>query len=492
MPITPESVTMCRYQKPNTVSHLPAENASFSKGSDHTLSRRTFVATGVAAGSTALTAASYARVVGANERVGVGFIAYGLIGKRHVLDFQAQPDINMVAVAETHRGRLDEAKAQIGGSVRAYGDFRKLLDQRDVDVLVVSTPDHWHAVMTMMACAAGKDVYVEKPLTLFVREGEWMADVAKRHKSVVQVGTQQRSGQHYQRAKELIQNGHIGDIVSVRMEAVRNILPGYGRPADGEPPPEIDWELWQGPAPLRPYNPNRCIYHFRWFWDYSGGQMTNLAHHSLDIVDWVIGLGDLKSVTSCGGRFHLRDNGETPDVQHAMLEFPKWQATWTHREVSRGPMNPYGLEFFGTKGSLGISRRGFRVTPDAEVAPSETIPQFSDARLQRATQAEDQIRGKPRTQAIEDRSGDVRGQFQQHVRNFLECVKSRQTPISDLASSQRVSIACHLANLSLRLGRKLRWDASRQTVVDDEEAAGLLVRPYRSPWDRELKALGVG
>src|SRR5262249_41246116 len=159
----------------------------------------------------------YGRVVGANEKIGIGFIGYGLIGKRHVLDFGDQPDANRVAVAEVHRGRLEEARAFIGGSVRGYGDFRRLLDDRTVDAVVVSTPDHWHALMTMLACAAGKDVYVEKPLTLFVREGRWMVDLARRHRRVVQVGTQQRSGPHYQRARDLIQGGHLGPVRSVRM-----------------------------------------------------------------------------------------------------------------------------------------------------------------------------------------------------------------------------------------------------------------------------------
>src|SRR5207249_4241955 len=228
--------------------------------------RRSFLS----ASASALAAPSYARIVGANERIGIGFIGYGLIGKRHVADFKQQSDANLVALAETHQGRLDEGAAHIDGAVRKYADFRKLLDDRDVQAVVVSTPDHWHALMTMLACAAGKDVYVEKPLTLFVREGRWMVEVARRHQRVVQVGTQQRSGGHYQKAKELIQAGHIGKISSVRMTSFRNIMPGYGTQADREPPPEIDWNMWLGPAPLRQYNPNRCIYHFRWFWDYSG------------------------------------------------------------------------------------------------------------------------------------------------------------------------------------------------------------------------------
>src|SRR5262249_13622568 len=160
---------------------------------------------------------AYGRVRGANDRVGLGFIGFGLIGKRHVLDFRDQPDAGLVAIAEVHRGRRDEAAALMGGTARAYDDFRALLDDRDVDAVGVSTPDHWHALMTMMACAAGKDVYVEKPLSLFVREGGWMIEVARRHKRVVQVGTQQRSGPHYQKARELVQGGQIGQVVAVRM-----------------------------------------------------------------------------------------------------------------------------------------------------------------------------------------------------------------------------------------------------------------------------------
>jgi predicted dehydrogenase len=453
------------------------------------LSRRAFLTTGAAAASAAaLTAASYARVLGANERVGVGFIGFGLIGKRHVLDFQGHEDAALVAMAETHRGRLDEAVATIGSQCKAYSDFRSLLDDRDVNAVVVSTPDHWHALMTMMACAAGKDVYVEKPLTLFAAEGRSMIEVAKRHGRVVQVGTQQRSGKHYQRARELVQQDAIGKIVAVKMEAARNILPGYGAPKDQDPPAEIDWEMWQGPAPLHAYNPQRCIYHFRWFWDYSGGQITNLGQHSLDIVDWFVGLGSLKSAMSAGGRFHLKDNGETPDTQDAIFELDNWTATWSHREAARGQTQQYGLEFYGTKGSLGISRRGFRILPDAMVPPEETIPQFTGQRANR--DPETVLAGrKLRTERVEDRSGDQREQFREHARNFLDCVKSRAAPISDLESGHRVATACHLANISLRLRRKVRWDAERESILGDDEAARMLVREYRAPWDRELKAL---
>jgi predicted dehydrogenase len=457
---------------------------------DH-VHRRSFLSAGAAA--LALPAASYRRVPGAGERVGVGFLGYGLIGKRHALTFKELKDAQPVAVAEAHRGRLDEARALLGPSVKGHADFRKLLEDRDVQAVVVATPDHWHALMTMLACAAGKDVYVEKPLTLFVREGRWMIDVARRHKRVVQVGTQQRSGRHYQRARELVQKGHLGKVTSVRMQAVRNVSPGFGRPPDQAPPAELNWDMWLGPAPRRPYNPNRAIYHFRWFWDTSGGQMTNLGFHALDVVDWALGLGKLRAVSSAGGRFCLEDNGETPDTQDALFELDGWTAVWSLRECSRGEAPAYPLELFGSKGALGLSRRGFKVTPDLDTPPANAIPQFTGAHPVGGPRPVKLARPpRPRTAALEDRSGDAKMQFQGHARNFLDCVRSRKAPVSDLESAHRTAIACHLANLSLRLGRKLRWDAERETVVGDKEAAGRLVRPYRAPWDKELKALGVG
>jgi predicted dehydrogenase len=452
------------------------------------MNRRLFLS----AGASTLAASSYARVAGANDRIGIGFIGYGLIGKRHVLDFKAQPDAAMVAIAETHRGRLDQGAEELGGSVRKYPDFRKLLEDKDVNAVVVSTPDHWHALQTMLACAAGKDVYVEKPLTLFVREGRWMVDVAQRHKRIVQIGTQQRSGKHYQRARDLIRQGHIGKVVSARMQAVRNISPGFGNPPDQDPPPELDWDMWLGPAPKRRYNPNRAIYHFRWFWDYSGGQMTNWGAHSFDIVDWFLGLNSLRGVASIGGRFNLMDNGETPDIQDALFEFDGWTASWSCRECSRGEPAPYSLEFFGTKGVLGISRRGFKITPDPDIPPANLIPQFVSHPVGGPPPPKPPAVPRFRTDAIEDRSGIDKAQFADHVRNFLDCIKSRKQPVADLESGHRATTACHLANISLRLGRKIRWDVRHESIMGDTEAAGLLVRPYRSPWDRELKALGVG
>jgi len=452
------------------------------------LTRRSFVQ----AGAGLLTAASWQRVLGANERIGVGFIGYGLIGKRHVLDFQEQKGADLVAVAEVHRGRKEEALAQIGGSAAGYGDFRRLLDRKDVQAVVVSTPDHWHALQTMLACAAGKDVYVEKPLSLFVREGRWMSDVARRCQRVVQVGTQQRSGPHYQRARDLVRQGQLGKVVTVRTGTFRNVMPGFGRPADTDPPAELDWDMWLGPAPQRRFNPNRAIYHFRWFWDYSGGQMTNLAAHSLDIVHWFLGAQGPTAVTSVGGRFCLQDNGETPDTQDALIEYPGFTVLWSHREACAG-QTLGGLEFCGPKGSLSLSRAGFILAGDRKLPPENAVPQFTGAHPVGGPQRVD---GPASTEvwspSIEDKTGNARDQLRRHVRNFLDCVKSREQPLSDLESGHRVATVCHLANMALKLGRRLRWDAAKEEVIDDAEANRLLVRPYRAPWDRELRALGVG
>jgi predicted dehydrogenase len=442
--------------------------------------------------ATMLTAAAFERVHGANERIGVGIIGYGLIGKRHVLDFQAQKDADLLAVAEVHRGRLQEAQGQIGNAARGYGDFRGLLDRKDIQAVVISTPDHWHALQTMLACAAGKDVYIEKPLTLFVREGRWMADLARKHQRVVQVGTQQRSGTHYQRARELIQKGHIGKVSSVRMTAFRNIMPGYGNPPDGPPPAGLDWDLWLGPAPRRPYNPNRAIYHFRWFWDYSGGQMTNLAAHALDILYWFLGAAGPRAVTSAGGRFSLRDNGETPDTQDSLFDFGDFTAVWSHREACAGVRNQFNIEFCGPQGTLALSRRGFVVTADRRIAPGNTVPQFAGAHPVGGPRRVEEKGLEFWTRSLEDKTGNSADQLRTHVRNFLDCIKSRRQPVAELEAGHRVATACHLANLALRLGRPIRWDARREEIIGDAEAAKLLVRSYRPPWDRELKALGVG
>jgi predicted dehydrogenase len=455
------------------------------------LTRRNFIRTGAAA---ALTAASWNRVLGANERIGVGIIGYGLIGRIHTRNFKAQADAQIVAVAETYKPRLEAAAELIGGKVAQYGDFRRLLENKEVEAVVVATPDHRHALMTMMACAAGKDVYVEKPLTLFAREGRWMLEVARRHKRVVQVGTQQRSGAHYQRARALLREGRCGQLVSVQCNYFRNVSPGFGVPADQPPPPELDWDLWLGPAPHRPYNPNRGIYHFRWFWDYSGGQMTNLGQHSLDTVHWCTGVKGPAAVTSCGGRFWLKDNGEVPDVQDTIIEYPGFQTVCQYRESAAGgaATGMGGVVFHGNKGTLAVGRDGYELVPDKKENPVNIVARIIGGHPVGGPQPlPEEGAAQFWTEPAKDTSGDWKDQYVQHTRNFLDCIRSRQEPNSDLESGHQVATTCHLANISLRLGRKVRWDAEKEAIIGDAEATRMLVRPYRAPWDKELRALGI-
>jgi predicted dehydrogenase len=443
-----------------------------------------------AAGATAVSAQSYARIAGANERVNVGVIGFGLIGRIHTRSFQSLKDARVTAVAETYQPRADACKDLVGGDLKQVRDFRKLLEDKDVDAVVVATPDHWHALQTMMACAAGKDVYVEKPLHLFVREGEWMQEVARKHRRVVQVGTQQRSAPHYQKAKELLLGGAIGEVASVQCDFFRNVMPGIGTPPDREAPAELDWEMLLGPAPARPYNPNRGIYHFRWFWDTAGGQMTNLGHHSLDIVHWIFGLGAPKAVSSAGGRFFLKDNGETPDTQNAIIEYGKFSAVVQFREASAGggATSMGALTFMGTKGTMTLSRSGFEIIPEKKVAPTNTFAAIIGGHPVGGPQPVPEAKGQTWCEARQDKSGNADQQYILHAQNFIDCVKSRKTPASDLASSHWVSTTCHLANISLRTGRKIAWNPAANDVAGDPEASAMLVRSYRAPWDRELKA----
>lgn len=434
----------------------------------------------------ALSAASYQRVLGANDRVGVGFIGFGLIGRQHVHDFKNQKDTDMVAMCEAHQPRLEEGLQELGGKAQGYRDFRKMLENKDVQAVVVSTPDHWHALHTILACAAGKDVYVEKPLTLFIDEGKWMVRAARRFQRVVQVGTQQRSGLHYQKARRLVQEGYLGKVHNVRMHSARNITPGFGKFPNGAIPSELDYEMWLGPAPKKPYNQLRSLYHFRWFWDYSGGQMTNLGAHHIDILQWMLKVKGPQVVSSMGGRLVLDSDGETPDTQEAVFQYPGFTAICSLREGGSG-RRAAGLEFIGHKASLVIDRGGFEITPEMKIDPNNAVPQFrghSSGGVARSS-----TKPVPWTEPVKEK-GSSDEQFDLHVRNFLDCIKSRQRPIADVEDGHQITTACHLANISLRLGgRSVRWDADKEQIVGDAEAAAMMRRPYRKPWDQVIADL---
>ena len=312
-----------------------------------------------------------------------------------------------------------------------------------------------------------------------------MVEAARRYRRVVQVGTQQRSGKHYQKAVEMLRAEYIGKVMSARMGAFRNVMPGFGEPPDSTPPSDLDYDMWLGPAPKRPYNPHRSLYHFRWFWDYSGGQMTNLGAHEIDIVQWAMQVKGPAAVSSSGGRFALQDNGETPDTQDALFEYPGFTSSFSMREASVGHRGEGKLEFFGSKGTLGIDRSGFEVYPDMKIDPMNAIPVFSghpSGGPQHST-----TRPEPWIEPFK-MPGSSEEQFELHVRNFLDCVKSRERPIADVEQGHQVTTACHLANISLRTGRKIRWNPETEEIVGDPETSKWLERPYRKPWDEVLRS----
>ena len=452
------------------------------------LTRRSFLAQSTA---TLFTAASWKAVAGANERVRLGLIGFGLIGRIHARSFKQLPNAEFMGLAEVYQPRLDAGVHFLGGKATGYRDFRHLLERKDLDAVIIATPDHWHCLMLMMACSAGKDVYLEKPISLFVREGRWMSDCASRHGRVVQVGTQNRSGPNFKRARELIRSGKIGEVVAVQNNSSRNIMPGFGSPPDSEPPRELDWEMWLGPAPLRPYNSNRAIYHFRWFWDYSGGQMTNLGHHSFDLIHWILGVKAPLAVQSSGGRWFAKDNCEVPDVQDAIHEYQRLNVVSQYREVAASGRSAQGtgLTFQGTKGGLAMSRNGFEILPDTKTHPNNTVSSIMGGHPVGGPQPIAEERGQTWTEKVKDESGNGTRDLLEHARDFLNCVRSRKQPVSPLEESHHISTACHLANISLRIGRKIKWDAATESIMGDEEAARMLERPYRAPWDAELRAL---
>ena len=421
------------------------------------MNRRDLIRTTIA--MSAASAWSATRVWGANDRIRMGLIGSGGRGREDWTTFLKEPDVDPVAVCDVYGPFREKGIALAGSRAQGFQDFRRLLERKDVDAVIVATPDHWHALVTIAACEAGKDVYCEKPLSLAVAEGRRMVEVARRSQRVVQTGSQQRSGAHYAQAVKLVQDGGIGEVHRIRAGMQRNIYPGL-KPtemADGISP-EFDWDMWLGPAPKREFDPFRCIYNFRWFWDYSGGQMTNWGAHHLDIARWIVGADAPTEVAGFGGRYALTDGGETPDLQEVTYQFGKVVVTWTASEIGEG--RGFALDIFGTKGMLTLTRGGFQVTPEM-VAPAGSTAK------------------KPLMEPLQARGDDLN---QAHAQNFLECVKSRRRPNADVEEGHRTAVMCHLGNISMRLGRSIRWDGAAEQAIGDAEANHLLVRPYRAPW----------
>lgn len=455
--------------------------------------RRVFLG---AAGAAAMTAASYTRILGANDRIGIGHIGFGLIGKQHITDLKKMRDVEILATCDCYEPRLEEALAYIDNPrTKGYGDFRKMFENKDIQGVVVATPDHWHALHTILACAAGKDVYVEKPMTLFIDEGKWMIQAARKYGRIVTVGTQRRQGKGVKEGKKVIDSGVLGKIHSIRITFARNVFPGFGVAPVASPPPGFDYDMWLGPAPKKPYTKHRSIYHFRWFWDYSGGQMTNIGAHLIDQILWIMGADEPTQVSSMGGRYVLEDDGETPDLQDAMWAFPGFTLSFSIREANaRWDNLDRGQLYHGTKGTMSLVGN-YEILPEMKTDPINQIPSFAGQPAGGPVYTD----VKP-TPWIEGSKGGGVGSddlyaisaedtLTMNKQDWIDSMKSRKRPFCSVEDGHKVSVACHLANMSLQLGRTIYWDPSKEQVIGDKEAAALCAKPYRSPWDGVLRSV---
>jgi predicted dehydrogenase len=455
------------------------------------VSRREFLGTtgrtaaGVAAGLTLGNMLREARAAEANDRFGVALVGCGGMGRYKLGNFIDTKQVNLVAVCDVDPAQLDLAvsgvRDRITGEPKRVKDYRQVMDMKDVDLVIIATPDHWHAAPAILACQAGKDIYCEKPCSHNVREGRLMLDAAHKYKRVVQVGTHQRSMPHLQEAMDFVRSGKLGTVTMTETFTFGNDSPqGMGTPEITEPPPGVDYDMWLGPAPRRPFNRNRFHGSWRWFFDYAAGMVGDWNVHLQDIVMWTMQTPNALSVSTSGGKLVLADDRDTPDTMQAVYEFgPSPSApngyvqTYTMRKASGKPWSAggYGMVLHGTNGRLYLNRGEWKLEPDRKDWNVHDSEWRAEAFHHRADGA------------------DQKAHFD-HVVNFLDCVRSRKEPIASIDAHFNIVTACHLANVSLLVGRKIFWDAKAELCFTDRElkhkdrqANALLTREYRKGYE---------
>lgn len=382
-----------------------------------------------AAGVLALPAEGWGRVLGANDRVRLGVIGTGSRGLGVTRAFLKQQDVQVVALADVYDENLRRAAEVAGSGVRSHADYRRILDARDVDAVLIATPDHWHSAMAIDAARAGKDVYIEKPLTHDIEQGYAIAAAVRENQRVMQVGLQQRSGAHYLRAKrEYFDSGAIGKVTFVRTVWHGNTF-HLRQPNFTAKPAGLDWDAWVGPAAKRPFNAHQ-FYNWRSYFDFGGGTITDLFNHWIDVAHWFMGDDVPLGGTAMGGIYHYPDGRTAPDTVNVLLEYPQhWTASFEATLVpgARGAF----LEFNGTGGNLMINRSQYTFTPAGQGAQPVTV------------QAE----------------GDL---TEAHVRNFLDSVRSRGTPSSDVVSAHRSALASHLGKHAYLRKERVGFDPAAE------------------------------
>ncbi len=433
------------------------------------LTRRTFGHLSAAAGL-ALHSGPALNVLGANEKISVGLIgcsgrAQGLVRTflKHGVEFKAVCDVD--------KQRLERGKEITSVQDNsAYQDYRKLLERNDMDAVIIATPPHWHALPFVDACKAGFDIYCEKPLAVTVWEGRQMVNAARKYNRVTQCGTQSHSAPHYREAMQLLHGGYIGKILKAKSWSLRNNNPkGMGPANITNPPDHLDWDFWLGPLPKLQYFPQRCHGGFRWFWDTDGGWMTDWGTHQFDIIQWGIQQYQPLAVSAEGGKFFFTDCTETPDTFEANFRYNDCLVQFTVRshnafdpehEPEMDTWKGYGIEFYGTQGTLFLDRDRVIVWLAKEPFCKDTKPV--------------------------DIVGDYRLMNDNHIGEFLENIKTRKRCVCDVEVCHYASNTCHLGNIAFRTGERIVWDGEKEQITNHPELNSWLRRPYRSPWKLEV------
>jgi predicted dehydrogenase len=421
------------------------------------VTRRTFMmSTAVAA-----TAAASTFAASPNEQIRLGVIGCGSMGRGDWSMFDRIRDVATPIICDVDDGQsarlVKTLEGKKGMTPEVVRDYRRVIDRKDIDICLIATPDHWHALPTIQACEAGKDVYVEKPFANSIAESRAMVTAAKKHNRVVQMGSQWRSAPHIVDAVNFVKSGKIGEVRSARAwqySPKRADSPDFV-PAQ-EPVDSADYDMWLGPAEKKAYNKNRFHRSWRYFWDYGGGNISDNGVHLIGVCLWPMGNEAPIRVSSSGGKYSYDDNTETPDTQIATFTFPSYTLVWEHGQNSSIPFQgaSLGMEWRGTKGMVVADDYGWRATPEAGRGDFEP---------------EDHKPGK-------DNPRDY------HGRNFLDCVEKRTQPTYNPDEAHYATTVAHLGNLSYRSNSEVRWDANKELPIDNPAAAKLIRPDYRKPW----------
>ena len=460
--------------------------------------RREFTKT--TAGVTAWTALSASRVLGANDRIGLALIGCGGRGRGVARGVLGAGNVEYRVMCDVWDAPAQQASKELaGGKASTVRDFRKVLDNKEVDAVHIATPDHWHSIPAVLACQAGKDAFVEKPFSYTIREGQAIVAAARQYKRLVMVGTQHRSAPHIAEAARIAQSGEVGDIYYVRVWNSGQVAPNLAAPVPDSPTPaDVDWDMYVGPSPMVSFNRQRLGSTYRLFLDYNNGYITDYGNHRIDSVYQIMNMDWPLTVAAAGRKYCTGNGGDIPDVLHVTYEFPnfilEYSAVWTNmygRGGGRspglnyygmiGPYNrPHGMAFFGTKGALYVDRIGYEVFPEVESGrlDAAAAPPAQGARGGARRGAGGEV--KFRTERKQVQGADA---TELHGQNFGKFLRSRQDPFPNAETGHKATATCLLGMVAWRTNRKLRWDGQKQDFIGDAEASKLLSRTMRKPWD---------